>query len=220
MALAHWTRGDVLPLLPHRDALTISRETDDTLLAGLVKTSEAEIVRRRAAGNQPYVAWLAGVPVAYVWVATRSAHIGELDLFFRLPSGQVYLWDFATLPQWRGKGIYPHLLQGIVKGEVWRADHFWIIHAPENAASARGIIKAGFQPVGKLSFLKYQPAVGLINNGSVRAFEGGSLLGVDLLPPRMSHRLAPCWCCAISMKDAGNGIEPGCWLGACACSGE
>jgi GNAT superfamily N-acetyltransferase len=75
------------------------------------------------------------------------------------------LWDFATLPAWRGRGIYPRLLQAVLAAEQGVAQRFWIGHTAENAASQHGIVKAGFQlvealvmlPQGALAILPFGP---------------------------------------------------------------
>jgi hypothetical protein len=89
------------------------------------------------------------LPVAYGWSAHRSAVIGELGITLRLSDGERYLWDFVTLPEWRGRGIYAGMLQAIPAQEA-DAHRFWIGHDFDNRASARGILKAGFQPVNAL----------------------------------------------------------------------
>ena len=60
---------------------------------------------------------LNGRPVGYGWAATRRASIGELGLAFALPRDERYLWDFATLPAYRGLGLYPRLLQAMLRAE-------------------------------------------------------------------------------------------------------
>ena len=74
---------------------------------------------------------------------------GVLDagLHWELEPGECGLWDFATLPAWRGRGMYPCLLQAIFEQEA-EARSFWIGHLGENTASRRGICAAGFQLIG------------------------------------------------------------------------
>jgi GNAT superfamily N-acetyltransferase len=91
-----------------------------------------------------------GEPAAYGWSAWERAEIGELDVRFELPPGERYLWDFVTLPDWRGRGIYPHMLQGIIRAESDSAKRFWIGHDLDNVASARGIEKAGLPVIGEV----------------------------------------------------------------------
>ncbi|SRR6266699_2269071 len=124
MALATWWSPDPLPELPALPGFEAARAIDDTALAGLNRLAVTQVQARRQSGHHPYVGLLDGTPVAYGWVATREASIGELKVSFRLPPG------------FQGQGIYPQLLQAILKQEALAAKHFWIIHAPENTPSA------------------------------------------------------------------------------------
>src|SRR5215212_6462485 len=143
MAFATWWRGDHRSALASLPTFFAAPTKDIALLAQLAHLECVEVRRRLDQGHRPYIAWLDGQPTAYGWVATQTAEIGELDLTISLSSSHRYLWDFATLPVWRGRGIYPHLLQAILAAEVVEAKQFWIIAAPENQASSAGIAKAG-----------------------------------------------------------------------------
>lgn len=218
MALATWWSGDPLPTLPPLPALRTAVTTDIALLARLAALDPTEIAARLADGHHPYLAWIDEEPAAYGWVAGAGATIGELGVTFTLPRGDRYLWDFATLPDWRGRGIYPHLLQAIVTAEsAAGAARLWIIHAPENPASARGIIKAGFAPVGDLSFRAAGGAGFRPFADPLRAGVGAALLGVPLLGADGGpvEPLAHCWHCAI--EAAQRALPPGaaaCFLAA------
>lgn len=191
MALATWWVSDPLPSVPALPGFEATLAPDDAALAWLNQLLLPEVQERRQAGHRPYLGVLDGTPVAYGWVATRKASIGELGLTFRLPPGSRYLWDFATLPGWQGRGIYPNLLQAILKQEAREAERFWIIHAPENLPSGAGMHKAGLEPIGQLSF-RPDGGVGLAPLGSLeRAQAGAHLLGV----PLAETVLAPCWRC-------------------------
>ncbi len=192
MSLATWWINDRLPVLPTLSDFEVRPAQDDPELAALARLPIAEVEARRAAGHRPYVGYSAGLPVSYGWVATHSASIGELDLTFDLPQSDRYLWDFATLPEQQGRGLYPRLLQSIALQEAGAAQRLWIIHAPENLPSGAGMRKAGFEAVGQLSFRADQ-RVGLMPIGLMaRALAGAELLGVPLI----DADLAPCWCCA------------------------
>ncbi len=212
MALATWWRGDALPQLLPLPGLSVDTDADVGRIARLTSLPPGEVVARLRADHRVYVASLGGTPAAYGWVATLSASIGELALDFALPSSDRYLWDFATLPEWRGRGIYPRLLQGIIAREGAQAERFWIIAAPENAASGSGIAKAGFAPVGDLSFLRGS-GVGAVAIGHPdRARVGAALLGATFFEAIQSGRLvSPCWRCVIE-QHAG-GAEAACWSG-------
>ncbi len=205
MALATWWGGDTLPSLSPLAGFSAGPTHDEPTLARLNNLPPAEIRRRLRAGHQPYLAYLNETPVAYGWVATRQAEIGELQLNFTLPGIHRYLWDFATLPAWRGRGIYPHLLQAILTDESHQADHFWIIYAPENHPSGTGIHKAGLAPVGQLSFQRNGRAGLMALNRIDRASIGANLLGVPLL----KRGLTPCWRCGRLPASA----DCTCWAG-------
>ena len=196
MALATWERGNPLPKLAPLPGWATGPSTDISLLASLAALDEHDIQTRLDEGHRPYVAWLGEMPVGYGWVATRTASIGELGLTFSLPPESFYLWDFATLPQWRGRAVYPHLLQGILHREMRERDHFWILHAPENHASEAGIRKAGFQPVDDLFFL-VEGGIGLVPlTSDVRSQAGASLLGIPLFGSELvQDKRLPCWQC-------------------------
>ena len=189
MALATWWASDPwIDLAPLTD-FHVRLATDDAQLATLNRIPVAEVTQRRHAGHLPYVGYMDGAAVTYGWVATRQASIGELKLAFSIDADSRYLWDFATLAEWQGKGLYPRLLQGMVDAE--RAERFWILHAPENLPSGAGIQKAGFQVVGQLSF-QHDNTLGLIPFGKPeRARIGAELLGVALI----EDGLSPCWRC-------------------------
>jgi GNAT superfamily N-acetyltransferase len=212
MALMSWWKPDTLPKLPALPGFAAYAMDDDGLMADLNQIDRPEVRARRRAGHTPYVATLAGSPVAYGWSAARRAEIGELGLRFALPRDERYLWDFATLPGYRGLGLYPRLLQVMVRGE--RAARAWIIHAPENLPSGAGMSRAGFSPVGRLA-LQADGAVVLADVcDALRARWGADLLGVEF----STARAGSCWRCARGEASCGcwrPGVGP---LGHCSCA--
>ena len=140
-----WWRGDELPALPALAGFKVEPTLDRQLLADLHHLNIQTIAARIRAGSQPYVAFLHETPVAYGWSATKTAGIEEVGLEWPLSPADRNLWDFVTLEAWRGRGIYPQLLQAILRLEVNEAQRFWIGHRADNNASKRGILKAGFQ---------------------------------------------------------------------------
>ena len=212
MALWTWWTGDALPALAPIEGFGASAAYDIDELSALTGLTAADVSRRLGAGNHCYVARLGGEAVAYGWVADAGAAIGELDLAFRLEAGDRYLWDFVTLEAWRGRGLYPHLLQAILRAED--GGRFWIINAPENVASARGIAKAGFAGVGSLAFAR-GGAVGLAATDAMsRATAGAAVLGVPLVPTSETDSgVSPCWCCVMDALARG-ARETACWPGA------
>lgn len=208
MSLATRHRDDPAPAWAPLPALSVRRERDAAAMAALQGKGEGEMRRRMDAGHRAYLALWEGEPAAWGWVATDSAEIGELGSAFTIPRGERYLWNFVTLGAHRGKGIYPRLLDAIVRLESSEAERFWIIHAPENHASGSGIRKAGFTTVAQLSFdAGGRPAV--------RAgVEGGDAAAARVLGlPIAREPLAPCWRCV----RAGKPAAMACAEGHCAC---
>lgn len=130
--------------------LRIEASTDISMLSKLCIITIEDATNRLANGNLAFVAYINDQPAAFGWMARDNAKIGELNHEFVLPTGNRYLWNFRTLEAYRGLGIYPALLQYILQNGDNSANRFWIIHAPENNASLKGITKAGFEYVGKL----------------------------------------------------------------------
>lgn len=149
MTFATWWRGDPLPHLSPLPTFSAHRSTDTQLIARLTNRSPELFTTRFQTGNRLYLAFMGEVLVGYGWVATQEGSISQLEISFTIPSGSCYLYSFLTLPEWRGHGIYPHLLQIIIHHEQL-IDRFWIGYLPDNTASARGISKAGFHVVSDL----------------------------------------------------------------------
>jgi GNAT superfamily N-acetyltransferase len=207
MSLAIRHGEDAVPLVEARVACEVRLERSPDIMAELQKRSVADMATRMDAGHRAYVAWRGAEAAAFGWAATRTAHIGELDFSFGIAGEERYLWNFVTLPPHRGLGIYPCLLDAIVRSEA-DAQRYWIAYAPENAASAAGIVRAGFQVVADLSFDGAgRPAV----RGRVAG--GGNAAATFLGIPHTHETLSPCWRCV----RAGRDHEASCRSGACRC---
>ena len=208
MPIAIRDRHAPRPVLAPLPGLEVRIETRAHVMARLQNRSEAEMLRRLADGHRAYVASRAGEAAAWGWVATRGAHIGELQSTFTVPVAQRYLWNFVTLAAHRGLGIYPRLLDAIVQAEQSEAARFWVAYAPENRASGAGIRKAGFTDIAALSFDELgRPAVADIIGG------GATLAARFLGIPAAEDALAQCWRCA---KHAAP-MSPSCFAGPCSC---
>src|SRR6266566_3811883 len=120
-----------------------------TLLAAAMGLDEpAPVHERFASGRRCYLAWVDGALASYGWVSFKEEWISELGLYIRLASGDAYLWDCATLPAYRGQGLYPALLAHIaaeLRAEGLR--RVWIGADTDSLPSQKGIIRAGFQPI-------------------------------------------------------------------------
>jgi hypothetical protein len=187
--------------------LEIVQELDARRMAALQGRTESEMQRRFDEGHRAYVAYLDGLPAAWGWVATASATIGELGASFLVRDEERYLWNFVTLAAFRGRGLYPRLLDGIVRAEAATATRFWVAYAPENHASGTGIRKAGFHLIAELSFDDAgMPAVKDIVRG------GGAVAGRLLGLPDVGEAVAMCWRCVRAGHTAS-----ACKEGHCSC---
>jgi len=142
-----WWRGDLLPVTrPPAELVVEKLDMPDS--RGVCTPVDADDAQQRyERGHRLWLALLGDVVAGWGWVAAREAAIGQLGVGFTIPPGNRYLWDFATLPDYRGRGVYPALLQAVLRLET-SADRFWIGHDTGNVASRRGILKAGFQELG------------------------------------------------------------------------
>ncbi len=181
----------ILPPAPLAGHLRFTACEDLELLARLGEIPVDEARRRLANDHLAFVAYLQDEPAAFGWMARGKARIGELNHEFILPEGHRYLWNFRTRSKFRGLGIYPLLLQHIVRLESLKAERFWIIHAPENGSSLKGIRKAGFTYVGEL----------FVNDDGRAAIQPEDKVAVD---PFLDHMgfvrtnaiAASCWNCS------------------------
>ena len=149
MTFATWWRSDPVPRLAPLPSFSAQVATNTGLIASLTTHAPHAIATRFERGNRCYLAFMGDIAVAYGWVASQEGGIAELGWTFALPAGNCYLYNFRTLPAWRGRGIYPQLLQAILHQESF-FDRFWIGYLPDNVASGRGISKAGFEVVSEL----------------------------------------------------------------------
>ena len=112
---------------------------------------EAAVLQRFDDGRHCYVGRIEGKLATYGWVTFDEEHIGELSLSIRLKAGEAYIWNCATLPAYRGQQLYPALLIHIVSELHNQGLHrIWIGADTDNLPSQRGIVLAGFQPIGDI----------------------------------------------------------------------
>lgn len=224
MSFATFWTEDTLTSIASLPGFTAGSAFDWDELAEINHISQAEVINRINNGHHPYVARIDDQPVAYGWLAASKVSIGELDIIVELPPDDRYLWDFATLPDWQGRGLYPRLLQAILEQEIENAKRFWIIHAPENLPSGVGMSKAGFEFVGQLSYTP-NGKVGLAPYADTteRARIGADLLQVPLIESVM----APCWTCGRTVAKHPDVVDvDSCWPpkisseSACCCVKE
>jgi ribosomal protein S18 acetylase RimI-like enzyme len=140
----------VIPLIP----ATFRRVGSESAMA-LANTmgvdDSTEILKRFEKGRRCYVAWVEDEIAAYGWVSLDEEFIGELKLRLKLLAGEAYIWDCATLPEFRQRHFYSALLVHIVRElQAEGLCRVWIGADLENVPSQRGIARAGFHHIADL----------------------------------------------------------------------
>lgn len=177
-----WWKGDLLPTLPSLPDFTVEEAVPIEILSNLMGISSVEVRKLLHKEHRPYIVRMGTLPVAVGWSGIGKASFGEGRVTFHVPAQNRYLYYFITLPTFRGRGIYPHLLQYILSSESKTNERFWIIHQLENTASQRGIQKAGFHIASQVHFLS-RGGLGLVPppGENERARAGAALLGLPLI---------------------------------------
>lgn len=144
-----WWRGDNLPEIESPQGMQVDLVDRPVSVASELTLDADEVKQRAREGHSLYVARIDGKLVGWGWSAAETAGIGELGITLTMPPANRYLWDFVTLPEWRGQGIYPAIIQEMVRRQQG-VQRFWIGHDYGNRASGKGILRAGFHLVASL----------------------------------------------------------------------
>ena len=137
-------------------------EVARSAVAGLARAMGGEdpatVQRRLDTGRRCFAARRQDQLAAYGWVSFAEEHVGELGLHLRLLPHEAYIWDCATLPDYRRQGLYANLLGYIVR-TLWSegVGAFWIGADTANQPSQAGIARAGFTAVTDLVAAPPQP---------------------------------------------------------------
>jgi GNAT superfamily N-acetyltransferase len=125
------------------------------------------ILQRFLKGKHCYIARVEGTIASYGWVTFDEEEIGELGMSIRLKRGEAYIWDCATLPEYRGQHLYPALLAHMVNALKHRGlQRIWIGTDADNLPSQSGVMRVGCHPV--LEFIQLQDD-GYISRGCSEA---------------------------------------------------
>ncbi len=122
-----------------------------------------DVLRRFEVGRTAHVGEIrsaegGAVMVTYGWVALNAEPLGNTGCAFEPPQGDAWLYDFATLPDYRGHGYYPTLLRFILTDLAAQGlRRAWIGTEPGNDISARSIARAGFHKVADTKYIPRQP---------------------------------------------------------------
>jgi GNAT superfamily N-acetyltransferase len=152
--------GDGLKAQPSRASVDAvfseaHREETERVAQAMGLVNQAPVLRRLASGRRCFIARVNGEIAAYGWVSRSVECIGEIEHELHLLPEEAYVWDCATLPQYRRKGLYTALLSFILANLCHEdLNRVWIGSSLKNKPSLRGFSKAGFQPVIRLFYLR------------------------------------------------------------------
>lgn len=118
--------------------------------------SAAEVDSRLSAGRRAYVVQGPAGLLAYGWVTLgEEEQIAEVEGRIRMAPGEAYIWDCATLPPFRGRGLYPALLAAIARAlAAAGCSSAFIAARADNRPSIRGFEKAGFERLAHVRYLR------------------------------------------------------------------
>ena len=124
-------------------------------LAAAMGLAESEVLGRLARGSRVIAAWQGDEVASYCWISVHRERVGEHARDLTLPAGDSYVWDCATVPRFRGQGLYRSLLRQIAEtlaGEGQR--RIWIGASSANEASNRTFSTVGFRPAASVLSLR------------------------------------------------------------------
>jgi ribosomal protein S18 acetylase RimI-like enzyme len=152
-------RIDFAPACPEGCALArvagVASATDHDLAEEAMREAgepNGQVAPRLAHGDE-FFGWLVGGRVlSFGWVTYHDRTVGPVQL--AEASGRAFLYNFHTLEEYRGRGLYPALLLTMrhVLGRE-KVTEFVIDVDVRNTASVRGIEKGGFVLMAQVSFL-------------------------------------------------------------------
>ena len=108
-------------------------------------------LRYGSAETRVLLAYSEGTLVHVEWIVPARKIRGRYPF---VSGGSYAIISCLTLPTFRGLGIYPSQIQRVVKSSI-ATEKFWIWSACSNAASLRGICKAGAEKVGRFIHKKW-----------------------------------------------------------------
>lgn len=113
--------------------------------------------KRFQSNNIPYLALHELTPVHLSWICCGDkVELEETETILKFKENSGYIWDCKTFVLYRGKNIYPAVLQHIIRdiSQKYNIKNFYIAVAPDNKSSIGGIRKAGFDYIGTIRTFK------------------------------------------------------------------
>ncbi len=114
---------------------------------------KSTIKERISRGDKTFIAFTNEEPAAYLFATTKDIWVDEIKDWLILSQGEVYLYDALTLPKYRGKMIYPTLIQHVAEYfKELRFNNALIFTRSDNRSSIQGIENARFKYYEDIKF--------------------------------------------------------------------
>jgi len=116
---------------------------------------DAEVPQRFASGAEMF-GWMAadGTVPSFIWIGYRNRVIGTEPL--RDQPGRAFFFDAQTLKSFRGRGLFPALLEYVISTlSKEHVDEFISDVNRLNTASRRGMEETGFRPIASITALRF-----------------------------------------------------------------
>ena len=123
---------------------TLDRNSPDRHLIEEVQ-SDWLCAARFDRGEQCFIAIHNAKVISYIWGSRGKVGVEEINMAVQTAPKEMYLYDAFTLEPWRGKNLYPSVLQRALEcGRSLGLQRITIFVEARNIPSIRGVNKAGF----------------------------------------------------------------------------
>ncbi len=146
-------------------AVDLSELSTDGVAAMAAATDRPQhlILERLDPRRRCFAAWHGAEIAAYCWISLQQEYVGEMESILDIQPGEAYIWDCATLPAYRRKGLYTALLAFMLGRLADEGLHrIWIGADLENQPSLRAFERAGFQPATAFTFFRLWRLFGFV----------------------------------------------------------
>jgi RimJ/RimL family protein N-acetyltransferase len=129
------------------------------MMVEMLKNGDESVVHQQVkdyfdSGGEAFLGFSEGKLVHIAWLF-YNLRISEVHFFVKIKEDEAYIGSCQTHPEFRGKNIYPVVLQHILRDAAAKnKKRCFIATIPTNLASIRGIEKSGFSFVGKMRMFK------------------------------------------------------------------
>ena len=114
--------------------------------------------RLQSVGQQCFIAVRNEAIAGFAWTTRTDIYLDEIARVHFVAHDEAFIYDCFVEPEHRGTGIYPAMLQYILKQQCKapQLNTVTIAAASDNRASMRGIVKAGFTEQHRIHYVRFR----------------------------------------------------------------